>query len=324
MSGEAIQATGVGPADTAAAAAAAAAAAGAQTTQTDGKGTNTNGSGDGSSTTSASPGTDNFEWVKAKGWQNEDGTFKTTDILKGYQSLEQQRGKMVTVPDEKATQEERDAFAKRLGWPGDIKGYELKVPTDLPAELPYSSELADQFKVWANEQRLSPVQAQAMHDNYVKSMVETTKKDVAAYAASVVEKATAVHGEFVKAWGDPKSETYTTNIEASRRALRNDPALKGLEDELKVAGLLTPDGNFTSLKLGMLLASHGKQFLNDKFVAPNGASATSGNPFIKTLSDGKPNPDFNLTIAGQLINRNPDEARRLIQSAGQDPKEYGL
>lgn len=283
-----------------------------------------NGSGAPPAANVPSPETENLEFAKAKGWANEDGTFKGVEILKGYQTLEKHLGKTVVVPDDTASQDERDAFAKRIGWPGKVEGYELAVPKNLPDNVPYNSALADWFKGVANEARLPTQAAQILHDKFVDFQVKSVGEDVAAMAQQIEKAAVDAIPLYVKEWGDPETPAHKQNVEASRRAL-SDPKLAGLEAILKANGLLTPSGNFTSFEIGHLLASHGKAFLNDTVIAPNASGAqAAGNIFQRKLSDGSVNTAFNATEQGVLVKQNPQEARRLILLAGGDPAEFQL
>lgn len=266
---------------------------------------------------------ENSEFAKAKGWLDKDGGVDHNATFKAYQSLEQHLGKTVVVPDDKATQEERDAFARRLGWSDKADDYGFKAPADLPANLPYNSELADAFKTWAIEDRVPVATATKMHDRFVKFQVAALDADVKAYAQQVEDSAKAADAVVVKEWGEKGSEPYTKNTEAAKRAL-TDPKLSGLKDLLTAKGLLTPKGEFASFEIAHLLAAHGQQFMNGTFIAPGSGGSEAGNVFQKTLSDGSPNPAFNATMQGRIITQNPNEARRLIQQAGGDPAEYQL
>lgn len=290
----------------------------------DGNGGGANGSGAAPGTPIApSPEQGQLDWAKAKGWVNEDGSIKSPEVLKGYQALEKQLGSMIRPLDDKSSAEDRDNFAKRMGWPGDVSKYEIKAD-NLPPDLQYDPKLADAFKGWANDARLPAATAQTLHDSFVKFAHEKQNADIAAFAADVVKAAQTAHGDIVKAWGDPATETYRVNTEAARRALANDPMLKGFGDALKQAGMMTPDGYYANPAVAHLLAQAGRQYMNDRFVSPNSGGQPGGNPFVRALPDGKPNPEFNLTRQAALLKQNPDQARALIAAAGQSPAEYGL
>jgi hypothetical protein len=245
------------------------------------------------------------DWAKAKGWVNEDGSYKTEDVLKSYQTLEKRIGSMVAVPDDKAKAEDRDAFFQKLGWPGKPEGYEFARPEGLPEHIPYDAAFADKFKVWANEAKLPVGQAQALHDQYVKQFAD----DIASFQQELQGKAKAAHETLTRElWGDPKSEAYIQNRDAAVRALRADKSLSGLEVDLKAAGFLTPEGHFTSPAIAQLLAGYGRQMQNDTFVGNGSGGAGAGNPFAKATE--------NLTEQVLLKRTDPARARTLAAAAG--------
>lgn len=258
-------------------------------------------------TESRSADAGNLDWAKAKGWMTPDGGLDAAKLAEGYQSLEKRLGSMTTLPGEKATPEERDAFYKQVGWPGDPKAYEFARPEGLPADVPYDEGMAERFKQWANEARLPKAQAQALHDQYVKQFVE----DVQAYQAELQTKAKAAHETLVKEWGAPGSEDYTRQKDAAIRAL-NSPAFAGLRDDLTASGLLTKDGVYTSPLIAKLLAAVGSNMQNDALIGGTGGSLS--NPFQKG------SPTYNTDTIAKLIRTDPDRARRLATAAGWHPE----
>lgn len=260
-------------------------------------------SADAAATANAGPGEPgNLDWAKSKGWVAEDGTVSTDKVFEGYRNLETKLGSMITVPGEKATPEERERFYKALGVPEKSDGYSFKRPDGLPPELPYDEAMAGRFKQWAHDARLPPDAAQKLHDAYVGQFAE----DLKAWDAEQGQKAKAAHETLVKAWGDPNTEDYARNKDAAIRALRSEQ-FNGLEQELKEAGLLTKDGNYTSPRIAQLLAAVGSQQQNDTFIGLNGTPVT-GNPFAKE--------SLNLTEQSIIANKDPARARQLAQAAG--------
>ena len=255
----------------------------------------------------AEPG--NLDWAKAKGWLTAEGSLDTAKVAEGYQTLEKRFGSIKAVPDEKATPEQWDAFHKNLGWPGDPKGYEFARPEGLPQDMPYDEGMAGKFKDWANAARLTPKQAQALHDGYVKQFAT----DLAAVEEAAQTKAKAAHEALVKDWGDPKSQEYTQNRDAATRALRTVEQFKGLEGELKEAGLLTKEGYFTSPALAKMLAAVGRQAQNDTLVGNGSGAGGAANPFAPGTK--------NMTEMMTLIRQDPAKARTLATAAGWDPAQ---
>lgn len=258
-------------------------------------------------TESRSADAGNLDWAKAKGWVNDAGVWDAPKLAEGYQSLEKRLGSMVSLPDDKAAPEARDEFAKKLGWPGDVKGYEFARPEGLPADVPYDEGMAERFKAWANEARLPKAAAQALHDQYVKQFAE----DVQAYNAELMNKAKAAHETLVKEWGAPGTEAYTKQKDAAIRAL-NSPAFAGLRGDLTASGLLTKDGVYTSPLIAKLLAAVGGTMQNDALIG--GSAGNNANPFGS--EQFKANPD----VAANLIRTDPETARKLASAAGW-PKE---
>lgn len=255
-------------------------------------------------TESRSADAGNLDWAKAKGWMTAEGQLDTAKLAEGYQSLEKRLGSMTSLPGEKATPEERDAFYKQLGWPGDPKAYEFARPEGLPADVPYDESMAERFKAWANEARLPKAAAQALHDQYVKQFVE----DVQAYNAELQTKAKAAHETLVKEWGQPGTEAYTKQKDAAIRAL-NSEAFKGLREDLTASGLLTRDGVYTSPLIAKLLAAVGGNMQNDALLG--GSGNVPANPFEKGAGR-------NTDAIAELIRTDPDRARRLAAAAGWD------
>lgn len=248
--------------------------------------------------------------AKAKGWLNEDGTGNFDKAVEGYTNLEKLLGNIRRVPDEKAKPEEWDAFHKSQGWPGEAAKYDFKKPADMPADMPYDEGFATTFKEKANELKMPATTAQALHDWYISQFAG----DVSNYAAELGTKAKAADEAIVKEWGERTSESYTQNKDAAIRALRNDPKLSGLEAELMAAGLLTKEGYYTSPRIAFLLASHGKQIQNDRFVGNGKGDPVGGNPFAGD----------NATAQAQAIKADPVKARELAAAAGWTPEQLAL
>lgn len=288
-----------------------------------GTGTDGKGSAAGAAATGSAGPTDgqtgqqegNLDWAKAKGWLNDKGELDTAKLSEGYQSLEKKLGTVKAVPDEKATPEEWDKFYASLGVPGEAAKYELARPDGLPQDMPYDEGMAGRFKDWAHAARLTPKQAQALHDGYVKQFAEDYQAALAEEAKISQDRAKAAHESLVKDWGDPKSETYLKNRDAAIRTVRAE-GYKGLEDELKSAGLLTKEGNFTSPLIAKLLADRGAALQNETLIGNGNGAGGKGNPFAKATRDMQAQQD--------LIRQDPQRARALATEAGWSPEAIAL
>lgn len=290
-----------------------------------------NGSGAGTGANSSSPngagtgaGADqgnSNDWAKARGWLNDDGSFKTDELAKGYRNLEGEYSKRVSLPDDKSKPEDVEKFWSTLGKPKTAAEYKLDKPADF--KLPYDEKISEAWKGSFHKANVTQTQANVLHEEALKMQ----QADVAAFAEGVEQRAKAVQPEFVKAWGAVGSETFTKNNEAAIRALRQDPNLKGMEEDLRANGFLSKDGLFTSLWVGHLLAERGKSAnLSDTVINPaHGANNADvrGNPFVRFMPDGTTeNPDFNMTKGAQLKKSDPSRARQLWIAAGRDEADF--
>jgi hypothetical protein len=224
---------------------------------------------------------------------------------------------MVALPDDKSKPEDRDAFFKKLGWPGDPTKYEFKKPDDY--KLPYDEKLRDRYAGVFNDARLTPQQAQAVHDAALKIQAD----DVAAFEQKVTADAGVAQPLFEKEWGAKGSEGFNKMNQAAQAAVK-DPKLAGMVEWMRENGLVTKEGNFSQFWVGHLLAQHGKSMLNDRVVNPaGGAGDVRGNPFQRFLADGKTeNPDFNMTEGMRLKKSDPQRALALWIQAGKSEADF--
>jgi len=268
------------------------------------------GSGDGAQTdwTNGLLGEGNRATVEAKGWKSPD------DVIRSYRGLEGKLGEVssrsLIPPGDDAKPEDWNAFYAKLGRPEKPDGYELRLPEGVPENLPYDGAFANEFKADAHEAGLTPKQTRALHDNYVKRFADKLK----ASEAENVKAMEGAHEHLVKAWGDPASESYKRNQQLADRTIRQQGGSELLA-ELKAVGALGANGEVKAPRLVMALARTG-QSLYAEDTAYGGPAASGPNPF----SD----KSLNLTEQGRVIRSDPDQARALIRTAGEDPKLWGL
>lgn len=95
--------------------------------------------------------------------KSEDGSWLSPgDIVKTAVEYREKRGKLVEVPGEDATPEQRDAFARKIGRPDGPDGYELQKPEDWPNTVPWPADLAKKFAEQAYTAGLTKHQAMRM------------------------------------------------------------------------------------------------------------------------------------------------------------------
>lgn len=114
------------------------------------------------------------EWAPAKFWDKEKGEVRVQDLGKSYQNLEKLLGssERVAVPTDWDDPEQTERFYKAVGVPDDPAGYEFKQPEQLPKDLPYDNDLESSFRNVARQNGLTPRQASALYDQYVKTQIE--------------------------------------------------------------------------------------------------------------------------------------------------------
>lgn len=262
---------------------------------------------------------DNRKVAEAKGWTTPD---KLNEVFGGYRGLESKLGSEPRLPSATADQPELDKAYTHLGWPGKPEAYDLKLPAGVPENLPYDQAFATDFKTWANEARINPKQAQLLHDKYVGRFAA----DLTTRQTEIDTNVSKTKEWMIKTWGNETSEPYRKSSEAARRAiaiLEAKPEYAGLKNELAASGLIKAgEGDHfspTNPALMELLVSYGNTHgMEHQFVAGGGGGgAQPGNPFAK--GEGE-----NFTQQGQIIRRDPVEARRLILAAGLNPADWKL
>lgn len=245
--------------------------------------------------------------AQTKGWQAPD------DAIRSYKELEGAYGKLageaLKVPGADASPEQIDAFHRRLGRPDAPDGYQFTMPEGAPDNLRYEQKDADRLRQVAHKAGLNPQQAQSLHDAMVTSYAET----VQAQAAQVVKAEADATKALEQAWGAPDSTGFQRNAQLADRAIRQ---LGGtdLKAALMRTGALGPAGEVREPAIAVMLAKVGAQlFTEDTLYA--GPSSVE-NPWA-----GK---SFNLTKQGEILRRDPNHARTLIEMAGLKPETYGI
>lgn len=252
----------------------------------------------------------NRQFVTSKGWKDFDALVKSTqDGDRRITELTAQNEKALVLPGDDAKPEQWNDFWNKVGRPEKAEAYEFKLPEGLPADLPYDSKSADEFKNWAHEAGLSPRQAQVVHDRFVQRSAEGVQAQLAAQETA----AKASHEELTKAWGEPSSEDYKRNVALADRAIRQNGGAELLA-ELRDVGAVGPNGEVLKPKIGNLLARVGKALYAEDTVY--GGPSTAANPFSDKSE--------NMTDQGKIIRDDPNHARALIRAAGKSPLEWGL
>jgi hypothetical protein len=142
--------------------------------------------------------------------------YKTIeDLARGHIETKRMVGDRVKIPDENATQEERDKFYARMGRPETPDAYEL--PKN---ELPVDDNAVNAFKKKAFEQGLSKKQTEAIYSDYIENIKGISAKALAEYETSVNQQVEVLKSR----WGND----FEKNKELAVRAFDHyaSPTLK--------------------------------------------------------------------------------------------------
>lgn len=232
---------------------------------------------------------ENRQFVTKKGWKDPDAMIKSHAELERTLST---RPQAPIVPDKP-------------------EGYQFKLPTGLdPATINYDAKSASQLAKWAHDAKLSPEQAQSLHDSYIGFVAKTVQENGGARGDKVVARIESTAADLEKAWGAQDTPTFKRNLELSRRAIKNlDPDFKAALVEL---GAITQHDNTEVVANASVMKALAKvgagMFAEDTLF---GSFTAGNNPFTRG-SDGKEDTTGQL----RLIRENPALAETLILAAG--------
>lgn len=130
------------------------------------------------------------------------------DLAKAHGSLTSERDGLIKVPGEDASDEEKTAFAQKMGRPETVDGYELGKPEDWPEGIEYHSDLENAYKGMAFEAGISNDTAQKVLNWYNKVALDEHKAIEAAVNQSV--------DELKDKW---KGDDFKVNSEIASRAM---------------------------------------------------------------------------------------------------------
>lgn len=245
----------------------------------------------------------NRKIAETKGWTAPEHLDK---VFSSYAELEGKVGQSLQVPKSDASPEEWNKFYSRAGRPESPDKYEFKRPENLPADLPYSDDLAKASKAWMFEAGTNPKQAQVLHDKFVGYMAEQQR----AHQARIAQAVETTHETLVKDWGGPpESEAFKTKHALADRAAKK----LGIVDDLKGAGILLQDGSLTNPQIAKALAAIGEAMFREDTIDGEGGGSTGENPFKRDANGSIKSPG----AISALIKSDPERAKRLCREAGE-------
>lgn len=249
----------------------------------------------------------NLKIAEAKGWTKPEGGIDK--VLTSYAELERQQGESLRVPAPDAPKEEWAKFHAKL--PEAMRPVEsadkieFKRPEGLPADLPYNDDFANAIKPTMADAKLSPTQAQAVHDGAVKYLTDQAKAHQTAVAASVE----TTHDALVKDWGPVTSDGFKEKLEVANRAMKG----LGLVDSFKAKGILLADGSLTDPQIAKAYHAIGEAMFKEDTLG-GGVAQTADNPFKRDAKGER-----NLTAISALVKSDPEKAKRFAREAGENP-----
>lgn len=138
---------------------------------------------------------------------------EASDAYTKLDELLKAEGNALAIPGEDATDDDKNAFAMKMGRPETAEGYEIGKPQDWPEGVEYNEALDGQFKEAAFAMGLSGEKANALHGWYNNLVLE-------AHSAEVQNEKTAMEkaeNELKTAWS---GDAYKVNSEMAHRAFK--------------------------------------------------------------------------------------------------------
>ena len=133
------------------------------------------------------------ETIDAKGWQS------NADLMKSYVNLERAVGAdKVALPTADSDILEWEGWSK-LGTPDDAMDYAMAAPDGFEA---YDQGLSDDMREAFHEAKLTPQQAQLVHDKFVERMIGTGEAQQAVFADAQAADEAALKKEFGTAFDE--------------------------------------------------------------------------------------------------------------------------
>jgi hypothetical protein len=138
---------------------------------------------------------------------------EASDAYARFDELLKADGDALKIPGEDATDDDKNAFAMKMGRPETAEGYEIGKPQDWPEGVDYNEALDGQFKEMAFNAGVSGEAAKALHSGFNQMILDAHNAEVQNEKAAM-EKA---ENELKTAW---KGDTYKVNSEMAHRAFK--------------------------------------------------------------------------------------------------------
>lgn len=133
------------------------------------------------------------------------------DASKALITYKTSEGKMVSIPGDDATPEQRAAFYTKLGRPETADKYTITKPADLPEGIQYSPEVETAFKDHAHKLGFSDAQAKATYNWYYGLVKAGHEQQLKAEKEATDAAVNSLKDEW-------KGDAFKSNSELARRA----------------------------------------------------------------------------------------------------------
>lgn len=138
---------------------------------------------------------------------------EANDAYTKFDELLAAEGNALAIPGEDASDEDKNAFAIKMGRPETAEGYEIGKPQDWPEGVEYNEALDAQFKEAAFKMGVPAEMVKGFHGWYNGAVLDAHKAEVQNEKAAM-EKA---NDELKTAW---KGDAYKVNTEMAHRAFK--------------------------------------------------------------------------------------------------------
>lgn len=254
------------------------------------------------------------DWITNNGIKTDDPAAMLSGVVTKSREMESLIGKSLRLPGEDAKPEDLDAFydkaTERLR-PQEASGYDFAPPEDMPEDVPYNSEFADQFRQFAFDAKIPKFVANKTHDWFVQMAVESQKAQAKEHLESYTKQVTDASAEVATAWGPQGSEKFKTEQEYFYKGAKG----LGILDDLKSLGVIDDQNQIAFAKPVIALAKVGRAMFGEDTLE-TGESFVGANPFADDTKS--------WSKQDEIVRKDPDLARRLIKQAGKDPATWRL
>lgn len=186
------------------------------------------------------------------------------DAGKALSELVEFQKNAIVIPGEDASQEEREAYTKRIRGVEAADGYKFdKIELPKESNVQLSEQAVSDFKKACYDAALNPVQANALYKNFVANGLKSYNSGIALHNKAT-EKA---YADLKSAWGSD----YEDNIALVKKTIATFGSESLVQEFNNINSAI---GN--SVELTKAFAAIGKAISEDKFIGGKGSQKDGG------------------------------------------------